>query len=636
MTAGSSKRGHPRTRVARWNRSPRPLPPLARGGTVESVPHGAAWPTARTDVLLALLTTLGRHWGLVLVLTLYAVSAFIVPTMTPAPVSDDWVYARSVEILLREGDLRILDLSVVTLIFQVAWGTLFSLLFGLSFGAMRLSTLVLIFLSGWAFYALCRDLSVSPGRSTLATAAYLFHPLAFVLSFSFMTDPQFAALLVIATHFYVRGLRPDRLAIPATLLGSGVAALAFLVRQQGALIPFAVVIYLLIARRLTLRPTSPNARLFAAVVAIPATTTLLYYLWLFFVHGVPEQQGQFTKAIGEAGWGGSWLLFERLTFIEAMYLGFFTLPLAAGVLFVRRPLRFSRRWIVRSLQFRSRWGWALLGGWAALLATGLIIFGLDGRRMPYIPQFAGISNGLGPADLWWGRPQIFNDGYLRWFTTACAIASFVLVLALCRRIGAAATSDRARAGLALTIGLWQVAGVMPPSYHFRNWIISVDRYLLPLLPFALCLGFWAIRDIRLNLRMAWAVVAISATFSVAATRDFLVLQEATWTMARDTYAAGVPLTELDGGSSWDGYYLWEYSQATRIPRQTPYGPWWTDLFARATDSTFIISTTPYVAEVMGPYDVIGVRPYSSWLHNDPVYLFLLRRAPPPQVATGVP
>jgi hypothetical protein len=29
------------------------------------------------------------------------------------------------------------------------------------------------------------------------------------------------------------------------------------------------------------------------------------------------------------------------------------------------------------------------------------------------------------------------------------------------------------------IGIWQVIGVLPPSFHFRNWIISVDRYLLP-------------------------------------------------------------------------------------------------------------------------------------------------------------
>ncbi len=637
MAADSSNCGDPKVRVARWNRPPRPLPSLSRGSSIESFPRGAAWtPRTRTDALWALLATLDWHRGLVLVLTLYAASTLVVPTMTPAPVSDDWVYARSVEILLRDGDLRILDLSVVTLVFQVMWGALFSLLFGLSFGAMRLSTIVLTLLSGWALYGLCRDLAVSRSRSALATAAYLFNPLAFVLSFSFMTDPQFTALLVIATRFYVRGLRPDWPDTEAVWLGSGIAACAFLVRQQGALIPLAVMVYLLITRRLSLRLTGQNVRCVVMVAGIPAAATVLYYLWLFFIHGVPVQQESFTQAIAKAGWGGSWLLLERMTYIEAMYLGAFALPLAAAALFVRRQVPRTGLGIVTHLGVRSRWGWALLGGWTALLTTGLVIFGQDGRRMPYIPQFAGLVMGLGPADLWWQRPRIFNDTYLTLFTAACAVASFVLVLALCRRVGVPPSPDRAAAGLALTIALWQVVGIMPPSYHFRNWIISVDRYLLPILPFAVCLGFWALRDIRLNLPVAWLTVAVFAVFSVAGTRDFLVLQEATWAMARDTYAAGVPLTQIDGGSSWDGYHLWEYSDANNIPRQTPHGPWWTNLFAPATDSTYIVSTTPYVGEVMGPYDVIGVREYSSWLHSDPVYLFLLRRAPPAELALVVP
>src|SRR4051794_925921 len=84
-----------------------------------------------------------RHRAVVTVLLLYALCALIVPTMTPVPVSDDWVYARSVEILVREHRLEIIDLSVVTLIFQIVWGGFFALLFGPTFGALRLSTLTL-------------------------------------------------------------------------------------------------------------------------------------------------------------------------------------------------------------------------------------------------------------------------------------------------------------------------------------------------------------------------------------------------------------------------------------------------------------------------------------------------------------
>src|SRR3954451_6449722 len=99
-----------------------------------------------------------RHRAVVAVLLVYALCALIVPTMTPAPVSDDWVYARSVETLVREHRLAIIDLSVVTLIFQVVWGGLFALLFGPTFGALRLSTVTLMLLGGVACYGICREL----------------------------------------------------------------------------------------------------------------------------------------------------------------------------------------------------------------------------------------------------------------------------------------------------------------------------------------------------------------------------------------------------------------------------------------------------------------------------------------------
>jgi hypothetical protein len=176
--------------------------------------------------------------------------------------------------------------------------------------------------------------------------------------------------------------------------------------------------------------------------------------------------------------------------------------------------------------------------------------------------------------------------------------------------------------VALSIGLWQAAGILPPSFHFRNWIISVDRYLLPLLPFAVCLGLWALRDVRLALPHAWAVVAAFAVFSVAGTRDFLVFQDATWDVAWSATEMGVPLTRLDGGASWGGYHLWEYSDANRIPQQTPGGPWWTNLFASATNSDYVVSSSLWSPP---GYDAIGQIEYASWLHDDPTQLYLLRR-----------
>ena len=558
-----------------------------------------------------------RHRHLVAVLVAYVVAAMVIPTFIAAPVGDDWVYSRSVEILVREGRLRILDLSVVTLVFQVIWGAAFSLVFGLSFGTLRLSTVVLVGLSSFAFYGLCRELAVDRGRAALATALYLFNPLALVLSFTFMTDPHFSALLVCSSYFYTRGLRLHDPSRAALLAGSGLAAGAFLVRQQGALIPLAVVVYMVLARRFSFNRTS--ARPFLDIVAVPLIVTVLYYGWLFLIHGVPEQQDAFLQQVLDAGWSGTWQLVRYMTYIEAVYAGFVLLPITIGAVAGLKAL----------VTLHGLWRWNVVAAWATMLVIGLVAFGLGPgqlapAKMPYISQFVGMQ-GVGPTDLWGGRAWLIGNGAVvqDWLTWVSAGSSLVFALAFARKLGVVPSADRAAMSLLVTIGLGQVVGVLPPSYHFRTWIISVDRYLLPVLPFALLLLMWSLRGVRIWTPVAWTLVALVGLFSTLATRDFLIFQGATWEMAR--YAnetVGVPLTKLDAGSSWDGYHLYEFSIANDIPQQTPSGPWWTNLFGPATDSTFVISSSSHFP--LG-YEPIAWTEHSSWLNSRPVYLFLMQR-----------
>ena len=188
------------------------------------------------------LQKLKPHWPIILVLALFAATAFVVPTLTPVATTDDWGYTRSVEILYHDHELTVFPVVAATAVFQIGWGTLFAILFGMTLGVMRVATLVMVSLGALALYALLRELGVNRGRSALGTAAYLFNPLTFILSYTFMTDPYFTSLLIGSSYFYIRGLRPDKPDTRAILIGSFIAACAFLTRQQGALIPFAVVI----------------------------------------------------------------------------------------------------------------------------------------------------------------------------------------------------------------------------------------------------------------------------------------------------------------------------------------------------------------------------------------------------------
>jgi hypothetical protein len=148
----------------------------------------------------------------------------------------------------------------------------------------------------------------------------------------------------------------------------------------------------------------------------------------------------------------------------------------------------------------------------------------------------------------------------------------------------------------------------------------VDRYLLPLLPLALCLAVWAVANLPWSRTAAWLVVAGMALISLAGTRDLLVFQHETWRLADGAHAMGVPRQEIDGGAAWGGFYLYEYSLANNLDQQTRSGPWWTDLFAPATTSDYIVSSSP----VEG-YEIISQRTVSSWLAAQDPRLYLVRR-----------
>ncbi|HEU5430862.1 MAG TPA: glycosyltransferase family 39 protein [Thermomicrobiales bacterium] len=589
---------------------PRPTPRAPRGPVV------IRSPSARAARLADDLPEAVRRFGWIgLVIAIYLGSALYVPVMTNALVGDDWVYVRAVEHLLQTGNLHILDLAVVTLVFQVFWGALFAGLFGLSFGVLRLSTLAITAIGGIAVYGTCRELGVRRGESALGAAAYLFTPLQYVLAFTFMTDPHFTAVMMVATWAHARALRPDRPS-PRLLWAASVAsAAAFLVRQQGALIPPAVLLALLLSRRI--RFDRAGFRMALRVALVPAIAIVIYYLWLFRVNGVPGQQEAFTVKILTAGLGGTLLLVGRMLFISAIYLGFLALPVVVVALGRLGPL-------FRSLS-RAAWVGAIV--WGAILVAGIAHFLAIGFNpppmplMPYIPQYVGPGY-LGPTDVRGGRTWLVPGwGALGWLTALCAVASLVFALVLLRKIEPSRQPDPTRfvAGMALAIGAGQVVGVLPPSFHFRNWIVSVDRYLLPLLPLALCLGLWGLRGLGARPFAGWLVVAAFAAYAVVGTHDFLSLQGATWDLARDAVAMGVPIDKLDAGASWDGYYLYEYSIDHHIRTRTRDGPWWTDLFGPATDSTYIVSTEP-----VDGYDPILSLPYSSWAREEQT-LYLSRK-----------
>jgi len=618
-----SLQGCPVARRLWWLPCSRGALPTHTGGsldvTVVAAPAGPLQPRddePRLRRYLSVLTAFaGDHRALLAVLGSFFLSALVVPTWTNIPSNDDWVYAHSVELLVRDHQLKIIDLSVATLVFQVLWGALFASILGMSFVALRISTLVIVVLAACALYALCRELGVSKGRSALGAAAYLFNPLGYTMSFTFMTDPHFTALLVISTFLYVKGLRGESSATWFVFGGSVVAACAFLVRQGGVLLPVAVVATLILTWKA--RSIRRGLGLAVAATAIPLLAVIGYYLWLQNVNGVPVMQQNFLGAWKGAGWSGTKIQVRRLSFIGLMYVGFFTLPIVAAAL--ARPRRF--------LAMRGRLAWALFGAWSVVVVGGLYHW-RHKTRFPYLPQFVS-RRGLGPDDIVLARPGILDRGDQHILTGIIAVAAIGAGFAVCRAL-ARRTSVTPGLVLVLCVAATQAAAFLPGSFVFLNWYSEgyltpgTDRYLLPLLPLSVCLALVGLRDVHLSRPVALATLAVVAAISVAGTRDSLVFQKTIWETADATVASGVPPWKIDGGAPWGGYHLWEYSVANQIPVQTHGVAWWLYVFAPASDSTYVVAGAP-----LEGYDVVRTIPYSSWLQTKPTQLYLQQKLPDP-------
>ncbi|MBA2758305.1 MAG: glycosyltransferase family 39 protein [Chloroflexia bacterium] len=572
-------------------------------------------PRSRARALGHGMLTAIRNWPVAVILAVFAVSAMVVPTMTDIATTDDWGYTRSVEILYYDGVLTVFPVVAATAVTQILWGALFALVFGMSLGVMRLSTVVMVALGAIALYAILRMLGVSKSRSALGMGVWLFNPLSFALSFSFMTDPHFSAMMLISLAFYVRGLRPSREHVIAILLGSLFAGFAFLMRQQGALIPFAVGMYLLFTGQV--RFNRESIRRVSAVAVLPALMLIGYYAWLRWVNDVPAVQANFLADLQEDGWAGTWLIIQRAPVYVLFYAGLFLLPVLVAILPRRRASD-------NSTLFSSPVGFYACGAWTTVVLLGLYLAGRRNHEMPFASQFFGLGN-VGPPDVLGSRQRLIERGTELpiALTIASAIGAILIGFVICRCLISEPSPERAGFWLIGVVGLWQLVGIFPPSYHYLNRGVTLDRYLLPVIALVIIAVLWALRDVRLLQPVSWVLLAAVAVYSTMATRDYLVYMDSIWSMARYANENGVENDRLDAGSGWDGYHLYTLMLEEDITRaRSPQGsPWWVYFYAKPTDSSYIVATDPNVRR---GYVTVESREYDQWLEDDPVSVYLLK------------
>jgi len=261
-----------------------------------------------------------------LVVALTAVAYLVVWPVGDYLVGDEWAFVKSLEYLVRQGRLVILDWNPMSLLGLHAWGGLWALLFGLTPTVVRTSMTVAAAVEALLLLRILRWGGISAGWRLAATVGLLFNPLHLFHCFQYATDIATSACMLASMYAYGRSFGVEGGARTGFwLAGAAAASVALLMRQFGILASVGFGCYLLLFERRTLA----SVRVWLAAFALPIATFLAFTGWYQLVHG-PTYTFVYSKAqILRSLAAPSMVDVVQVCFI-LVYVGWFVLPLAVG------------------------------------------------------------------------------------------------------------------------------------------------------------------------------------------------------------------------------------------------------------------------------------------------------------------
>jgi hypothetical protein len=511
---------------------------------------------------------------------LFAVAWALVRPTADVPVIDDWVYAWSVEHLLKTGQFRVLEFSAVYPFAQVAWGALFAHFGGFSFVMLRLSMVVLSTIGCWAVYFTLRELQCQRSTSLLGACALALDPVFFALSFSFMTDVAFADTSAVALLFYVAAARREKRSL--LWLGGAASIAAFLVRPIGIVLPLTVVPILLFRK-----DAAASLRRAVWPLVVPLAVMAGLQLAIPWMIGALEWQALRSAQL-------RWVFS-----ISARTYANWTIRVVLEAIFPFAPLLLAPL---------VRWRRALL---AAVIAARLVVpmRYARGEILTPLPDWQtwslqdigarAVIAGDAPVSAWSLRAMPFVRGL------------GLVVLAMLLLLGMRGLFGARRWGRPEVVLLVYFALLLGETHAL--WLYN-DRYYLV---FAAPLAVLAAAALDRNTRGRWAAAAMLvlwAAIGVSGTRDLLAFNDACAQAAKRLEASGIPPWQIDAGYPLNGWRLYAHSE------NLPPGA------DRRYDVPFVTSAvqTPYVITNAPPssgeiLETIAL-PQATWQTTHDIYV----------------
>ncbi len=434
--------------------------------------------------------------SIAIIVIVFAVAVVITDPRGNFPLDDDWDFTLSTWNLVHSGHVQHTPFTSNIAVLQYFWGALWTILFGESSAVLRASTLFLSLASTLLIFIILRRSEVPEWLACVSALAFLFNPLIYWASFTYMTDVPELFLSVAAFALLMEALRrdSDRWLIAAVL----VAVASFFVRQIGII--NAVVPLIAIRRKKFTIAYGAACALYLALLLSGALIVSQHELQIHMVRGAMD------VFMAAAHYG----------FLNLQNAALFFLPLSLMVFAVRpRPLPAL-----------------LMGIWFALACGHLLSLR---RPIPYpVRGNILVDFALGPLTLRdtfvWGFSYPFHLEYkARMALMLASTLLAILVAAFLLRKNLAA--------------IYCIAGTVIVMFMR----VYFDRYSIDTMwPLAVAIPI-AVKDVRLPRAPAVLSLIVMMVLSIAGTSEYLAWNRARWDAFHWLEARGVTLDQMDGG-----------------------------------------------------------------------------------------
>ena len=457
-------------------------------------------------------------------------------------ICDDWSYIKTVQLLAQTGHIVYNGWATAMLGWQLYLGALFVKLFGFSFTAVRLSTVVVAMATTYLLQRTFVLAGIRQGNATLATMTFVLSPLFMALEFGFMSDVSGVFCTVLCLYMCLRALRArtQSAAIAWISFAALLNAIGGTARQTawlGVLVMVPCTLWLLRRR--------PRVLLIGGISCVAGIGFVFASMHWFNQqpYSIPE------KLIPDV------INFKSLENVVAV-----ALRGGAELLLLLLPVLLM--FVVTFRKVNRRMAAVFVAGGIAFGLAAFILFrhhGLDHWLAPFLGNYVTVRGLIDAHSIIGSRPVILHDGLRLLLTVATIMALLSLLAVFASNLPKPASLANGIASVS-----WRELGVILVPFSVAYMALLVprasvggfyDRYLLPLMMLALLvLTRYYQERIRPNLPIASAaVIGIFACFGIAATHDMFAMYRGYIAAIDEVRSSGLPATAISGSWENDGW-----------------------------------------------------------------------------------